>query len=144
MRYIFFLCVILFLSSCTSEKNFKKPDWLVGKWVRTNNEANKKTYEYWNANHTGLGFTLQEQDTVFVERMSIVANKNDTYLQVVGIGEMPTLFEFTDQDENSFIVENNQNQFPKKITYFNEKDTLKAVISNDEFAVDFSFVKLKE
>ena len=144
MRCIPFLCAFLFFISCSSEKKNKKPDWLQGKWIRTNNEEHKTTYEFWDADFNGLGFTLQDRDTVFVEKMNILSNEGKMYLQVIGMGEIPTLFTFTKQNENSFVAENKQNQFPKKIKYFVEKDTLKAVISNDDFSVDFKFSKLKK
>lgn len=140
--YIIIALLILF-SSCSSDKNFKKPTWLLGKWVRTNNEAKKTTYEFWNDNFTGIGFTLQEKDTTFIEKMSVFSNKEHLYFQVTGIGEQPTFFTFTQQTKNSFTVEKPQNQFPKKIKYSIENDTLKAVISNNEFAIDFKFVKLQ-
>jgi len=144
MRSIIFLCSLLLFISCSSDKSFKKPEWLIGKWKRMNNDEGKTTYEFWDDNFTGLGFTLQEKDTTFVEKMSIVTNGDNMYLQVIGMGGNPTLFAFTKQTKTSFIAENNQNQFPKKIEYFMEKDTLKAMISNDEFSIDFSFIKVKE
>ena len=144
MRYFFLLSSFLILISCNSKKNYHNPKWLIGKWVRTNNEVPKITYEFWNTNFTGLGFTLQEKDTVFAEKMSIFKNKDQMYLQVTGIDQKPTFFNFVKQSENSFTAENKQNQFPQKIEYRIEKDTLKAIISNDEFSVDFKFVKLKK
>lgn len=143
MRYFFLIFSFLFLTSCNSEKKHQKPNWLLGKWIRSSNDENKATYEFWNDDFTGIGFTLKEKDTTFVEQMSIFKNKEDLYLQVTGIDQKPTFFKFIKQSENTFTVENNNNQFPKKIKYSFEKDTLKAVISNEEFSVDFKFVKLK-
>ena len=144
MKYIFLICSLLILTSCNTNKNYKKPDWLVGKWVRTNNHKTNKTYEYWKPNFTGLGYTLQEKDTSFVEIMDIISNKGKLYLQIKGMERIPTLFEFTKQSENTFTVENEKVPFPKKIKYTLTKDTLTTVISNDEFSTDFKFVKHKE
>lgn len=143
MRYILVIFSFFILTSCNSNKKHQKPQWLVGKWIRTNNKETNKTYEAWNSNFKGLGFTLLEKDTTFVENMRIISNKENLYLQITGIGETPTFFAFTQQSDNSFTVENNKNQFPKKIKYTLEKDTLKTVISNNDFSVDFKFVKVK-
>lgn len=143
MRYLIYICSLLFLTSCSTNTNFKKPAWLVGKWIRVNEEENNKTYEFWNEDFTGLGFTLQESDTTFVEKMSFIANNNNLYLKVTGLGEDTTLFAFTKQSDDSFIVENNRNQFPKKIEYRFNGNTLKTIISNEEFSIDFTFNKLK-
>lgn len=144
MRYLIFICSLLFITSCSTNNTFKKPTWLVGKWIRVNEEDNNKTYEFWNDDFTGLGFTLQESDTTFVEKMSFIANNTNLYLKVTGLGEDTTLFAFTKQSDNSFTVENNSNQFPKKIEYRLNGSVLEAVISNEEFSVDFTFVKIKE
>jgi len=45
----------------------------VGNWQRTNNQLGKQTFEHWikksNSVYSGLGFTLQGQDTVFKENL---------------------------------------------------------------------------
>lgn len=140
MKKILFAVCFLFLISCGKEE-LKKPDFLLGSWVRTNDKPNQKTFENWNTDFTGIGFTMQQSDTIFKEILSII-KKNDTlYLQVTGVNEKPTLFKFTSQTATSFVCENPKNEFPKKIKYFIESDTLKASVSNADFSVDFSFVK---
>lgn len=144
MRFsIVFFCLLFFVS-CNKEIKHEKPNWLLGKWVRTNNDSAKITYEFWNNEFNGLGFTLHKKDTVFVEKMSFISNEGSMYLQVMGVGESPTYFAFTSQTNSSFTVENDRNEFPKKIKYHMKNDTLKAVISNADFSVDFSFVKMVE
>ncbi|QMU65577.1 MAG: hypothetical protein GKR88_15665 [Flavobacteriaceae bacterium] len=113
----------------------------MGNWTRLNDKSGQKTYEKWNSDFTGIGYTLQEKDTVFKEILSII-NKNDTlYLQVEGVNEKPTLFRFTSQTQISFTCENPKNEFPKKISYYMHSDTLKATVSNDDFTIDFVFIK---
>ncbi|MFY0630768.1 MAG: hypothetical protein JXR05_10335 [Flavobacteriaceae bacterium] len=130
----------LFLISCGKEK-LKKPDFLLGYWVRTNDKPNQRTIEIWNPDFTGIGFTTQQNDTIFKEIISIIKKNDALYLQVEGVNEKPTLFKFTSQTATSFICENPENEFPKKINYYKESDTLKASVSNDDFSVEFSFVK---
>ncbi|WP_299009051.1 hypothetical protein [uncultured Tenacibaculum sp.] len=62
---LFFTCTLLF--SCLQEKKIKKPTWLFGKWKRIYNEAKKRTYEFWENDFSGIGFSLQKNDTVFKE-----------------------------------------------------------------------------
>ena len=144
MRFIILFFCFLFFISCKKEIKFEKPTWLLGKWIRTNNDSIKTTYEFWDQNFSGLGFTLQNKDTVFIEKMNIISNKGLLYLSVIGIGETPTYFAFTEQTTTSFTVENDRNEFPKKIKYYKDNDTLKAVISNKDFSVDFNFIKMND
>ncbi len=136
--YLFLFCVCFF--SCKND-SIVKPDFLIGKWKRLNNKSNKKTYEIWRSNFTGIGFTLQESDTIFKEILSVIEKNDSLFLQVVGVNEKPTLFKFTKQSPTSFTCENPDNEFPKKIQYQIASDTLRAEVSNDDFSIDFVFVK---
>lgn len=140
MRKLFAILVLTCLFSCSKEE-FKNPDFILGYWIRQNDKPNQKTYEIWNSDFTGIGFTMQESDTIFKEVLSIIKKNDSLFLQVEGVNEEPTLFKFTEQTETSFICENPQNEFPKKIKYYIESDTLKATVSNDDFSVDFVFTK---
>lgn len=140
MKKFLLLIVCITLFSCSKEE-FKNPDFILGYWIRQNDKPNQKTYEIWNSDFTGIGFTLQESDTIFKEVLSIIEKNDSLYLQVVGVNEQPTFFKFTEQTETSFTCVNSQNEFPKKIKYYIESDTLKASVSNDDFSVDFVFVK---
>lgn len=128
------------LASCAKEEvnNF---DFLIGDWVRLNDKANQKTFESWNSDYTGIGYTLKGKDTIFKEILSII-KKNDTmYLQVEGVNEKPTLFEVVSQTKTSFAAENPLNKFPQIIEYYFKSDTLKAIISSDGYSSNFKFVK---
>ena len=140
MKKILFVFCLLFLISCNKEE-VKKPRFLLGNWIRTNDKPNQSTTEVWNPDFTGIGITLQQRDTVFKELLSIIEKDNVLYLKVEGVNEKPTLFKFTSQTETSFVCENPENEFPKKISYYIESDTLKASVSNDDFTIDFSFSK---
>jgi hypothetical protein len=129
------------LVSCGNEE-LKKPDFILGYWNRTNNTPGTLTYEIWSPDFTGIGFTMQQRDTVFKELMSIVEINDTLVLKVEGVNEKPTLFKFTAQTETSFTCENPQNEFPKKIKYWIQNDTLYARVSNDsQNGINFSFLK---
>ena len=142
MRYFLFILTCILFFSCQTETKNNKPNWLIGKWERVNEKPSKSTFDFWNKDLTGIGFTLKESDTVFKEIMSIISIKDTLFLKVEGVNEKPTLFKFTQQTDTSFVCENQKNEFPKKIHYFLDKQQLKCKISNEEFSVDFVFNKL--
>jgi len=126
--------------SCQIEKKeTKKPSFLIGHWVRLNDKEGAITYETWNLNLKGLGYTLKGKDTTFKETLSIVTIKDTLFLKVEDINETPTLFKFTKQTDTSFVCENKENEFPKKIKYYLEDNQLKAIVSSDDFKIDFIF-----
>ena len=127
------------LVSCTNE--LRKPDFILGHWNRVNNNPGNLTYEIWNDDFTGIGFTMRQKDTVFKEILSIVEINDTLVLKVEGVNEKPTLFKFTEQTETSFTSENPENEFPKKIKYYKDGGKLKAVISAGEDSVEFVFEK---
>tara|TARA_R110002124_G_scaffold283781_3_gene460193 strand:- start:1844 stop:2278 length:435 start_codon:yes stop_codon:yes gene_type:complete len=144
MRTIVFFICLLFIFSCIIETKPQKPDFLLGKWIRTNGKLEKTTYEIWSKNFTGLGFTLKEKDTIFKEILSIVSINDTLTLKVEGVNETPTLFQFTSQTDTSFVAENPTHDFPTKIIYWLENKQLKAHVSNKEFGIEFVFEKLKK
>jgi hypothetical protein len=126
--------------SCQIEKKeTQKPSFLIGDWIRVNDKEGAITYEMWNFNLKGFGYTLKEKDTTFKEILSIFTIKDTLFLKVEGVNETPTLFKFTQQTDTSFVCENKENEFPKKIKYYLENNQLKAIVSADDFKIDFIF-----
>jgi hypothetical protein len=140
MKKIILLLFCIGIVSCAKEE-LKKPDFLLGYWNRTNNNQGQLTYEIWHPDFTGIGYTMQQRDTVFKEMMSIVEINDTLVLKVEGVNEEPTLFKFTEQTDTSFTCENPENEFPKKIKYSMEADRLTAVISAGKDSITFSFQK---
>ena len=82
--------------------------------------------------------------------IGVVANLNVYYecllnralnLKVEGVNEKPTFFKFTAQTDTSFVCENLKNEFPKKIQYYLDNQHLKAIVSSEDFRIDFVFKK---
>ncbi|KGL61683.1 hypothetical protein [Polaribacter sp. Hel1_85] len=143
MKILLFTCCFLLMLSCDKEKSkTKKPIFLVGDWIRVNDKKGSITYEKWNANLKGLGYTLKENDTTFKEILNIVTLDDTLFLKVEGVNENPTLFKFTQQTDSSFVCENPKNEFPKKIKYYIENNHLKATVSTEDFKIEFIFEKL--
>ena len=121
-------------------------DWLLGNWQRTNDEEGKSTFENWtkiNGDHySGLGYTMQANDTLSQEKMDIVS-QNGLWTLSVKLPSIPQpiQFNFTNFDETSFTCTNEENDFPKVIKYWIEGKDLKAVISGDSLEIVFEFMK---
>ncbi len=144
MKHFFlFITISLLYFSCTSEKKFEKPKWLIGKWERINkSDVTKETHEIWNNNFKGQSISIRDNDTIFSEQMQIIAIDNKKYFQITGIDGKPTFFEFIQENENSFTCVNLQNQFPEKIYYLFKDDNLINELSNADFKIDFIFKKI--
>lgn len=128
-----------------SSNNF---DYLLGKWIRTNDKAGRKTYEHWSKKeeeeYVGIGFTLTKKDTVFKEYLRLVKINAVWNYEVTGVNELPTYFKLTSQSANKFVCENPQNEFPKKIEYQLSGDSLSAFVSARETTLIFNFQKLSK
>ena len=111
--------------------------------IRVNNKDRLTTYETWQKDFSGIGLTLKGKDTTFFEKMEIINVNNALILEVSGVNETPTLFKFTHQSDTSFVCENPENEFPKKIKYWIDNELLKATISNADFKIEFIFEKAK-
>jgi len=138
-----FVLTILLVYSCGKSKEEAQFDWMLGNWERTNNSKGTKTYEYWSKKskdeYIGFGCTLKDKDTVFIEELSIIKINNIWNYKVVGVNETPTLFKFIDNTTNSFACENQQNEFPKKISYSIDEEQLKVIISDNTSEIPFLF-----
>lgn len=154
-RFLFIFSCILCLS-CTTEKKketpnktskteLKKPSWLIGKWIRTNDKPEHITYETWHSDFSGYGLTLKGKDTTFFEKMKLLVKNDTIVLEVSGVNEKPTPFKLIEQTDSSFICTSPKNEFPKYIHYWTSNEQLYAKIWNkkDEFSIDFVFKKLE-
>jgi hypothetical protein len=140
MRFIISV-ILLFCLSCSS--SLQKPSFIIGKWKRITQDSSKVTYEIWDENFSGVGYTLQQNDTVFKELMHIKTINDNLCFEVTGVNENPTIFKVIELTSNSITCENEDNEFPKIISYWMENKQLKAKVANDDFAVDFAFMKME-
>ncbi|MHB0754722.1 hypothetical protein [Polaribacter sp. M15] len=115
MKKLLLLSVILLIFSCKNEtKTSEKPTFLIGEWKRLNDKPGSQTYEMWNTNLIGMGYTMKGKKRSFQEILSIVKIDDTLHLEVKGVNEKATLFKFTNQTDTSFVCENPKNEFPKK------------------------------
>ena len=153
MKYLTVVLIVLFTISCSKQikkqinnvEGIKSVDWITGNWVRVNDDKNRSTFEHWNKvsekEYNGLGYTLEQADTVFKENLRILQNDGHWYLEVTGVNENPTTFKFLDQSDSSFVSENKENEFPNKIDYSRKHNKLTAIISDDSISISFIFNK---
>jgi hypothetical protein len=119
-------------------------DWLLGNWQRSNEAEGKETFEFWHKSdsdsYSGIGFTMQDGDTVFFEKLRI-ARYDDEWIFAVRPSKKKeaTRFEMTDIGSSEFTCTNDSNDFPSKINYWREGEKLMANVSNSEFEIWYEF-----
>ncbi len=123
-------------------------DWLLGKWKRNNEEIGKETFEKWekksNTEYLGLGFTMQNGDTLKQEKIRLIKSNNNWYLKVQPQDEPePITFKMTSFNEQEFICENKDLDFPNKIKYWKNKDKINASVSGEGMEIPFEFERIK-
>ena len=143
------ICLLLAISCSSPSKSgndessniagIDKLLWLEGNWVRTNDGEAQITYEQWAKTsenvYSGRGYTIRidssifQPDTVFMEKIRIVAINDTLNFEVTGVNETPTLFKFIEQTDSSFVCVNPENEFPKKISYTLSNGHITAILS---------------
>jgi len=162
MKKILILLIGILIISCNQTKKEKqkaeikstttieKPenfDWLLGKWKRLNEEEGKETFENWNkikeTEYSGIGFTMQNGDTIKQEkiRLTKVNGKWNLTVKVPEESESIT-FNGISHNENEFTCENNEIEFPNKIKYWRNGNRINAMVSGGEMEIPFEFEKL--
>ena len=138
------IAFILISIACTAfiqlksnrDQKFDQLHILQGMWImKTKKGAIGEHWEKINSNHLqNRGFMIKGSDTITTER---VALKNTTegifYTSTVEDqnNRQPIAFRLTAAHENTFVFENPQHDYPKKITYqFVNKDSLHAWIDD--------------
>jgi len=145
MKHLFFLLALSLCTVCQGQ-SFKTLKWLEGTWERQNTKPGSTAFERWSDmtkdGYTGRGLTLRGQDTVFVEKLSIVLkDKKLYYVADVSQNAAPVYFEMTEVTATGFTCENPNHDFPKKIVYVLDGNNLTATISGNGKEIPYRFVK---
>jgi len=128
--------------------DFNSLSWLEGRWSRLHIKKQGRTaVEVWKKTNdkefTGIGVTLQGTDTVFVEKLKIILQGNEIhYVADIPENPEPVHFKFTRQTAHGFTCENPTHDYPKKISYLLEGNTMKAQTSGDGKIQEFIFEKV--
>ena len=123
-------------------------DWLLGNWKRNNEEEGKETFENWEkksrTEYIGLGFTMQGSDTTKQESIRLVKSNKSWRLEVKAPEDSEAIsFKMTSFNEQEFICENEELDFPKLIKYWKNGNKLNALVSGGDMKIEFEFKKLK-
>ncbi len=148
---IVFLCSILCIISCQKKTSSPVPkgdfDYLIGDWERTNEKEGKKTFEHWLQNtealYTGIGYTLQNKDTIWKEQMQLILKDTIWTLEIHNDNEPMIPFTIIKKTSNSFTAYNATNEFPTHIQYRYFDDTLTALVSSEEMEIPFIFWRVE-
>ncbi len=149
-RLIYFFVFLFFITvSAGSQQllaSLEKLNWLEGDWIRTNTKPGRSGSEHWQkisaTEWQGTGITMKGTDTSFVEKLKLVANDGAIfYVADVTGNNGQVFFKFTRFDENGFTCENPRHDFPKKIDYQRNGNSLKATISGDGKSIEYLFEK---
>lgn len=157
--FLFLGIIVGVFSACNSNKKSETPielgteqvenpnfDYLLGEWIRTNEDPGKLTYEKWvKVNDTlymGVGSTISNNDTIWQEKMELTTfQKIWTFRVLPNQDTIPTDFILTAKNDSSFTCENPENEFPKTIHYWSAKHLLIAEISDGSNSVMYNFQK---
>ncbi|WP_405294972.1 hypothetical protein [Algibacter sp. Ld11] len=163
IRKVWVLCIAILFLSCNEtkkenvqadlkptiiNKEFKNFDWLLGKWKRLNEEEGKATFENWEkiseTEYSGIGFTMQNADTIKQENIGLVKVGKHWNLVVKVPEEMQSVtFKGVAHAADEFTCENNIIDFPNKIKYWKHGDHMYAIVSGGEMQIEFEFEKLE-
>ena len=112
--------------------NLKKFERLNGQWEGI--QGSGIYHEEWNLKSenelTGKAYMIRSGEILNTEILKIHENPDGIfYTAEVSHNVTPVSFKLTFQDENSFVFENPEHDFPKKITYeFENINKLKATV----------------
>lgn len=151
---------MLAFSSCTKNKKSKTSniqitettenfDWLLGNWKRNNEEAGKETFEEWekinSSEYIGLGFTMQNGDTIKQEQIKLIKLNGNWNMEVKVPEEAESIiFKMLEFKTNEFTCVNEVLDFPDKIKYWKNGDKINALVSGGEIEIPFEFEKMIE
>ena len=118
-------------------------------WKRINEKEDRETFEIWekksNSEYYGIGFTMQNNDTLKQEKIKIIKIDKNWVLEVQPQDEPePITFNMTSYNEQEFICENKELDFPKLIKYWKSGNNINALVSGDDLEISFEFERIVE
>lgn len=163
MKKVLIIVIGVFIIACNQSKKSEQKsnkqlttiiekienfDWLLGKWKRINETEGKETFEKWNkigeTEYSGIGFTMQNGDTIKQEHIRLIKSNKKWNLTVKVPEESESItFNGTSHNDNEFTCENNDIDFPNKIKYWKNGQKINAAVSNSEMEISFEFKKIE-
>jgi hypothetical protein len=108
--------------------------WMTGSWA--NDSGGVQSEEHWTQPRAGTMFgvnrSMRAGATMFFEYLRIEARPDGVYYIAAPLGRHPpTEFRMTSHADNKVTFENPQHDFPKRITYWRDGDTLHATADGE-------------
>ncbi len=149
LKFTLIICIVFAFMRCGQNKNSTVTnssnfDWLVGKWQRTNEEAGKETFENWekisDSEYRGIGFTIQNKDTVSLEQMKIAQMEGKWTLLIKTPDEKAFIaFKMSAIKGDKFEFKNDSLEFPSSIKYWKSNDKINALVSGGSLGIPYEF-----
>lgn len=146
MRRIVLYLLLLAAIAC-QDVQYPPVHRLSGDWLRTNNKAAQTTIEHWEKTKdkfVGYGKTYSLDSLVFSEEMEIIMQEGEYFMLINGVNQAQTSFKITAWDEEYFIAENSNNEFPKWINYRFTEDSMIAIIGDQQDQERFDFIRIEK
>ena len=142
MKFIVLVCFLFASLHLLAQK--REFSWLLGTWQ----EDKKMSFEIWTAEGSFLFGSAYRGDhagtKTITEEIKLIKKGNDFYYVPDVTGPQgPIEFKITSFDNNSFIAENPDHDFPKRIAYRKNDARLEAIISGGSNAISYTFKKIK-
>jgi hypothetical protein len=147
MKQIITLLFILSLYAC-HPKNDKLNEFssLEGEWEKIEDmDEGTITKEIWRSTKTGqwkgIGLTLENKDTIFLEHLSII-QEDDWVYYVADVSHNPEPVKFKwNEKSNPWRFENPNHDFPKFILYQTINNKMNVEIGDSIRSLSFHFEK---
>ena len=148
MKLLFTLSLVCLVYTSKGQSPASKSgfEWLEGTWERLHMKPGRSGYELWSrtsdSEWKGTGVTLIGSDTTFIEKLKII-NRDGQFFYVADVPENKgsVYFAITTLTRNSFVCENPEHDFPKKIMYSLEENEMKATISGNGKSIEYRFIR---
>lgn len=144
MNKIISLLLLACLFSCQPKRSIDALDWMEGRWEIPSDSVTQRIEQWTKISQTemhGFGLTIEGGDTIFYERLSIVASGTELYFNA-DIGEGNVKFKLIDAANERWIFENANHDFPKRIIYQKEGEMMVAFAEVEGTSLKFRFIKL--
>jgi hypothetical protein len=133
-----FLSIALLISMLAQTPPAEAPadlSWLAGVWATEPDARGAVTEEFWSDAKGGLMLgasrTLQGERAVFFEHLRLERRDTGWVYLASPRGQNETAFALTAHTATSATFENPEHDFPKKISYALEGDTLTATVTGE-------------
>ncbi len=121
-------------------------NFLEGRWIRINDDEGFQTYENWKrkspVEYTGNSYTTSDNKIVWEEESSLKVMQDKVVLRIK-LAPMKYVNFYCSKiyDKEDICCVNTKNDYPKKIEYWMQNDTLNAKISGGGPDVSFVYIR---